>query len=116
MKRALPAGWNLGSGVVAGVDIGGTQCSVNVGTYADGQFELVSRDQFATRAHRGPAAILAEIEACLGAALARRPGAGVIGISCGGPLDAAAGIVQSPPNLPGTSLPSTDRRSIIRIE
>lgn len=101
MKRALPAGWDLGSGVVAGVDIGGTQCSVNVGTYADGQFELVSRDQFATRASRGPGAILAEIEARLQAALGRRPGAGVIGISCGGPLDAAGGIVQSPPNLPG---------------
>jgi glucokinase len=97
----LPPAWDLSHGAVAGVDIGGTQCSVNVGTYGDGHFELVSRSQFPTHSRRGHDRILAEIEDGLRAALLRRPDIEVIGISCGGPMDAANGIIQSPPNLPG---------------
>jgi glucokinase len=101
MRRRLPAAWDLGSGAVAGVDIGGTQCSVNVGSYQDGCFELVARKQFPTRSCRGHDQILAEIEDALRAALLSRPDIEVIGISCGGPMDAAQGVIQSPPNLPG---------------
>jgi len=101
VRFKLPPAWDLGRGIVAGVDIGGTQCSVNIGTYEDGSFELTDRNQFATRAHRGPDRILAEIEDAVRAALSSRPDTQVVGISCGGPMDAANGIIQSPPNLPG---------------
>jgi glucokinase len=106
----LPPTWDLGRGVVVGVDIGGTQCSVSTGSFSDGHFELTGRNQFATRPHRGPDQILAEVEDAVRAALTGRPDAEVIGISCGGPMDAANGIIQSPPNLPGwDSVPITER-------
>ena len=101
MRLKLPPAWGLDRGVVVGIDIGGTQCSVSIGAYGDSHYELIDRNQFATRPHRGPAAILAEIENAVRAALSSQPGAEVIGISCGGPMDAANGIIQSPPNLPG---------------
>ncbi len=76
-----------------GLDIGGTKCAVGVET-ADGSFAEVAR--FPTR---GPDETLArfatEIER-----LAKAP-ARVIGVSCGGPLDATRGVILSPPNLPG---------------
>jgi glucokinase len=93
--------------LVAGVDIGGTQCSVNLGEVSGAHFHLVARQQFATNVQRGPEAALAEIEERLAGLLADiglsadiDPPA-VIGVSCGGPLDAANGVIQSPPNLPG---------------
>lgn len=110
MRVKLPPAWDLGRGVVVGVDIGGTQCSVSTGSYEDGYFELTERNQFATRPQRGPDQILAEIENAVRAALSSRPDTKVIGISCGGPMDAANGIIQSPPNLPGwDNVPITER-------
>jgi glucokinase len=92
--------------LVAGIDIGGTQCSVSLGRLVDGGLDLIWRDQFPTEARRGPAPILADLTDRLRHALkhAGETGAGdvaAIGVSCGGPLDSAAGVVQSPPNLPG---------------
>jgi glucokinase len=99
---ALPREWVFGTrSFVAGVDIGGTQCSVNLGEVSGTHFHLVARQQFATQVRRGPGATLADIEERLAGLL---PGYGrpaVIGVSCGGPLDTATGVVQSPPNLPG---------------
>lgn len=88
---------------VVGVDIGGTQCSVNLATLHGGEVNLVHREQFATQAARGPSVILAEVADRLSAAVASADGTGVsaIGVSCGGPLDSEKGIIQSPPNLPG---------------
>jgi glucokinase len=91
---------------VAGIDIGGTQCSVNLGRLVDGGLELIRRDQFPTEARRGPALILADLTDRLRQALkhADQNNAGdvaAIGVSCGGPLDCTTGVVQSPPNLPG---------------
>lgn len=101
MRLKLPPAWGLDRGVVVGIDIGGTQCSVSVGAYGDSHYELIGRNQFATRPQRGPAEILAEIENSARAALSGHPDTRVIGISCGGPMDAGKGIIQSPPNLPG---------------
>jgi glucokinase len=110
VRSKLPPAWDLGRGVVVGVDIGGTKCSVNIGTYEDGYFELTDRNQFPTRPRRGPDQILAEIEDDVRDALSSRPDTKVIGISCGGPMDAANGIIQSPPNLPGwDNVPITER-------
>lgn len=106
----VPPQWDIDRGAVAGVDIGGTKCSISVGTYADHRFALDYRRQFPTHVRRGPDRILTEIEDTLRTALAGRPGIETIGISCGGPLDATNGIVQSPPNLPGwDGVPITDR-------
>ena len=101
MRLKLPPAWGLDRGVVVGIDIGGTQCSVSIGAYGDSHYELIGRNQFATRPQRGPVEILAEIENSVRAALSGQPDTRVIGISCGGPMDAANGIIQSPPNLPG---------------
>ena len=101
MRLKLPPAWGLDRGVVVGIDIGGTQCSVSTGAYGESHYELIDRNQFATRPQRGPAEILAEIENSARAALSGHPDTRVIGISCGGPMDAANGIIQSPPNLPG---------------
>ena len=102
MTLELPPSWG-GSGdlKVAGVDIGGTQCSVNAGQVSDGALRLVTRDQFATRVERGPEQVLVDIERRLSMLWDGKERPSVIGVSCGGPLDADRGVVQSPPNLPG---------------
>jgi glucokinase len=76
-----------------GLDVGGTKCALGVES-AGGAFAEVAR--FPTA---GPAETLArfaqEIEK-LPSAVARW-----FGVSCGGPLDAGRGVIQSPPNLRG---------------
>ncbi len=98
----LPREWVFGSRfLIAGVDIGGTQCSVNLAEVSGAQFQLIARRQFATTVKRGPEATLAEIEEGLAGLLSDAEPPAMIGVSCGGPLDAANGVIQSPPNLPG---------------
>lgn len=110
MTFLLPTSWLFDAARVVGVDIGGTQCSVNLGVCHDGRFELLSRDQFATRSARGPDAILTEIEQRVRPLLDDAAPPSLLGISCGGPLDATRGVVQSPPNLPGwDDVPITSR-------
>jgi glucokinase len=76
-----------------GLDIGGTKCALGVET-AGGDYAEVAR--FPTV---GPADTLARFAA----EIRKLPVAGerYFGISCGGPLDAMRGVIQSPPNLPG---------------
>ena len=74
-----------------GVDIGGTKCAVVLG---DEQGHIIQKEKFATEDCAGTLArIMAAVEGM--------GGCEAIGISCGGPLDPRAGIIQSPPNLPG---------------
>lgn len=79
-----------------GIDIGGTKCAVCIG---DGSGRILERRQFA--AGEGPAETLAEFERIARSLWDSHGPAGAIGISCGGPLDSASGVVLSPPNLPG---------------
>ncbi len=79
--------------MIIGVDIGGTKCAIGVGT-PDGGVREIAR--FATA---DVETTLARIEAAIDG-LAPGP-ASAIGIACGGPLDARAGLILSPPNLPG---------------
>lgn len=78
---------------LVGVDLGGTKCAVCV---PEGEHGVREVARFATS---GPEATLAriyrEIEAL------HPPRHAVFGVSCGGPLDATAGLILSPPNLPG---------------
>jgi glucokinase len=77
---------------IIGIDIGGTKCAVSV--LRDGAVEEV--DRFPTVDY---AATFARFRKTV-EGLEPEPGV-VFGISCGGPLDAARGVILSPPNLPG---------------
>lgn len=88
---------------VLALDIGGTKLAVAVMT---GHGDLHGLLVEPTRREEGPDVILPRLfdlgrrarEAALAAGL---PEIGGVGISCGGPLDAAAGVLVSPLHLPG---------------
>ena len=84
-----------------GVDIGGTKTAVVLSSQPP---TVMERVEFPTLAGEGPARALDLIKKGIGEALAingltSRDISG-IGVSCGGPLDRIAGVIQSPPNLP----------------
>ncbi|MBP3919265.1 MAG: ROK family protein [Clostridia bacterium] len=88
-----------------GLDIGGTKCAVCIGTAEGGSVSLIDKSKFATGEYHNPYDVLDALFQCAKSLLAAHGKtffdiAG-IGISCGGPLDAAAGVILSPPNLPG---------------
>ena len=86
---------------VLGLDIGGTKCAVLLADVEE-QIEVVRKLRFETRAELGfEYARCKLLEAA--EALIRESEVPVqaIGVSCGGPLNSRAGVVQSPPNLPG---------------
>ncbi len=89
----------------AGLDIGGTKCAAVLGRMeSDGAIHVIGRAAFATREAAGPVDCLRRLCNELAGLLQEfAPGETPdgVGISCGGPLDAEKGIVQSPPNLPG---------------
>ena len=73
-----------------GIDIGGTKCAVVLGD----QNAIQQKIRFDT----------ADCKTTLDrifSAVSELGKADAIGISCGGPLDSAKGLIQSPPNLPG---------------
>ncbi|HEX5013348.1 MAG TPA: ROK family protein [Candidatus Limnocylindrales bacterium] len=88
--------------IVLGLDVGGTKLAAGVVT---GEGRVLSSVTAPSEAHQGPAAMIARhIE--LGRQAVSDSGLGrdaidAIGIACGGPLDSASGVIQSPPNLPG---------------
>lgn len=97
----------------AGFDIGGTKCAAVLGrTTPEGGITVIGRTAFPTREENGPQQCLERLCRALTELIARHaPGETPdgVGISCGGPLDAEKGIVQSPPNLPGwDDIPVTD--------
>lgn len=81
-----------------GIDIGGTKCTVSLGT-SDG--EILDRHSFLTREPEGPEqAIQALLESSSSLIDKHSCRISAVGIACGSPLDPDAGIIQSPPNLP----------------
>ena len=86
-----------------GVDIGGTKCAVTLGCDRDGELTVLEKSACPTKG--APEAVLErflyEINDILKKRALSYADIACLGISCGGPLDAARGIVQSPPNLPG---------------
>lgn len=85
---------------VLALDIGGTKLAVGVVT-ADGRVHGLRVAP--THRDRGPEDVVERLfalgrEAVRGAALGP---VGAVGISCGGPLDAPSGLLESPPHLPG---------------
>jgi len=82
-----------------GLDIGGTKCAIVSGTCSDAGVEIASREEFPT-AGKSWREVLDIYAGKIEDLRAREP-IDAIGISCGGPLDSRAGVIQSPPNLPG---------------
>lgn len=87
--------------ISVGLDIGGTKCAISTGECAADSIKVLSREEFPT-AGLSWRQVLDEfarrIEAISGSGGLE---VSSIGISCGGPLDSRAGIIMSPPNLPG---------------
>jgi glucokinase len=85
----------MSDGVWAGVDIGGTKTAV---VLSNAPPEVLCRAEFPTRPAEGPRPAMDRIVKSLRELLGSERLRG-IGVSCGGPLDSAAGVVQAPPNL-----------------
>ena len=82
---------------LVGVDVGGTKTAVLVSLEAP---SVLDRVEFPTKPAKGPEPALALIKSGIRDLLKKhrlKPTA--IGVSCGGPLDHIAGIIQAPPNL-----------------
>lgn len=84
--------------MILGVDIGGTKTAVSVGT---SQATVLHKTVFASRPERGFNAMFSELCGHIDKAVAKHPQVRRIGVSVGGPLDAASGVVLGPPHLPG---------------
>jgi glucokinase len=89
------------SKVWAGVDVGGTKTAVVLSAEPPA---ILCRKEFLTLPAEGPERGIGLIVEAVKDSLAEQDlGASAlqaIGVSCGGPLDSAAGVVQAPPNLP----------------
>lgn len=86
-----------------GFDVGGTKCAAILGRAEKDKVEVIEKTVFATADLPDPYdcinTFIKEAEKLLKKHPEAHPDS--LGISCGGPLDSAAGIIQSPPNLPG---------------
>lgn len=87
--------------LVAAIDIGGTKCAITLADVEKDSVVFVDKTKFLTPS--GPDMAIDEICAALDALYIRHPDQRpeAIGISCGGPLNSQAGVILSPPNLPG---------------
>jgi len=83
-----------------GVDIGGTKTAVVLSKQPP---EMLARIEFPTSPELGPERAVGLIKQNIRKLIELREAAGScfegIGVSCGGPLDQAAGVIQAPPNL-----------------
>jgi glucokinase len=86
--------------ILAGVDIGGTKTAVVLSSDPP---KILTRIEFATLPANGPEPAIRQIVNAVRGEFARlgldTHALCAIGISCGGPLDPVAGVIQSPPNL-----------------
>lgn len=85
--------------MLLGFDIGGTKCAVVTAEREGEGIRLLSRAQCPTDHSVPPEEMLDRLIA-LAAPLVCRDTVEAIGVSCGGPLDPQAGVIQGPPNLP----------------
>ncbi|MDR1162142.1 MAG: ROK family protein [Tannerellaceae bacterium] len=88
-----------------GIDIGGTKCSVALGTAGGETLHILAKKSFPTEVANGFAYTLHTIQQHIDALLYESnltpKQVAACGISCGGPLDSRRGLILSPPNLPG---------------
>ncbi len=83
--------------VLVGLDIGGTKCAVSIGRAEGDGIAILQREAIATPASQTEAM---DALCALARGLAGGEAVSGVGISAGGPLDAEAGVLLSPPNLP----------------
>lgn len=86
--------------MLVGIDIGGTKTAV---VLSEAPPQAIWREEFQTQPHLGPEQAIRKIIGMVRTALAQHGAAAkldAIGVSCGGPLDRAKGLILSPPNLP----------------
>ncbi len=91
---------------IVGIDIGGTKCAVILGQVdSEGRPSVIGKKVIQTKEHPDPYQMIErmqqELEHLLTSYRIDIKTISSIGISCGGPLDSAKGIILSPPNLPG---------------
>lgn len=97
--------------ILLGVDVGGTKCAVTLGVSIDGDIEIKDKICFPTVGVDDTIErIKTEIHNILKGNSLKNSEVYSIGVSCGGPLDSATGVIMSPPNLPGW-----DNIPIVRI-
>jgi glucokinase len=90
-----------------GIDIGGTKMAVTLGVEANSGIEVLHKERFSTEGHFSD--VLDQAAGIAGRMLEGRDDVAGVGISCGGPLDSARGVILSPPNLPGwDDVPATE--------
>ena len=82
-----------------GLDIGGTKCAVSMGAVTADGIEIKVREEFPTAGRSWQEVCATYVDRIQ--KLQENFEIANIGISCGGPLDSKAGLIQSPPNLPG---------------
>ena len=83
---------------ILGFDIGGTKCAAVTAEWDGERVTLLKKASCPTDHTRPPLATVDELFSIADGILDHKPDA--IGISCGGPLDSARGVIMSPPNLP----------------
>lgn len=83
-----------------GFDIGGTKCAVISASYVDGNIELLEKKKIATDLSISPEEMIDKLIE-LADTLKLEGKVDSIGISCGGPLSSARGVILGPPNLLG---------------
>lgn len=85
-----------------GVDLGGTKTAVVLG---DEEAQVLEKASFPTDHAGGPQKVIEDIKRAASEVCGRHgitpADVEAVGISCGGPLDSAAGLILGPPNLPG---------------
>lgn len=78
-----------------GLDVGGTKCAAILGT---DRGEILEKRGWASEAARGPDAMIADLVRA-GLEL-KTADVAAVGVAIGGPMNAATGVILSPPNLP----------------
>jgi glucokinase len=81
-----------------GLDVGGTKCTALIG---DAEGNIVERITWPSDARRGPEPMIDDLVREGQKLIDRVDGVEAAGVAIGGPLDAARGIIHSPPILPG---------------
>ena len=85
-----------------GVDIGGTKCAIIYGQRENGELSIIDKIKFDTvNVKKTLELILSNLSVMMVKHGLDKNNTLAVGVSCGGPLDSKAGVVMSPPNLPG---------------
>ena len=82
-----------------GLDIGGTKCAAVTAKWDGERLQILGKEKCPTDHSVSPEAMLKRLFDMADGILDGKPD--YVGISCGGPLDSARGVILGPPNLPG---------------